>query len=219
MPAHPDLALHERLLRCAREPREAATLALAGVMTLAATRPSGYRSPIVGLSPGDWAALEARFFPGAGLALLPRDEAPRGEFDEFDDLVRLLAEHAAPQARDASTARWLAHAIATACTAANHLWQDLGLPGRGVLNQLMQEHFPALRRRNGADMKWKKFFYRCLCEQAEVLICKAPSCSACSDRALCFGAESGRVLLPPAIESVSGAQPPLAGGAGVRGVR
>lgn len=204
MPAHPDFALHERLLRCAREPYDVATLALAGVISLAATRPAGYRSPIAGLERDDWSALEARCFPGAGLALLPQDEAPRGEFDEFDDLVALLLAHARPDPGDAARVRWLAHAVATACTGANHLWQDLGLPERSVLNRLMQQHFGALKARNAGDMKWKKFFYRCLCEQAEVPICKSPSCAACSDQPLCFGVEPGAGLVPLAWEP----QPP-----------
>lgn len=199
MPAGPDLALHERLMRHACEPHSVATLTLAGVMALAATRPAGYRSPIVGLDDKDWAALEARCFPGAGLALLARDEAPRGEFDEFDDLVALLLDHAEAGPHDVLS-RWLAHAVATAATGANHLWQDLGLPDRSELNRLMQAHFGALKRRNAGDMKWKKFFYRCLCEQAEVLVCKSPSCAACSDQPLCFGVEQGAGLVPLAWE-------------------
>lgn len=40
-------------------------------------------------------------------------------------------------------------------------------------------------------MKWKKFFYRQLCEQAEVLICKSPNCAVCSDYSLCFAPTEG----------------------------
>jgi nitrogen fixation protein NifQ len=40
-------------------------------------------------------------------------------------------------------------------------------------------------------MKWKKFFYRQLCERAGVPICKSPHCAECCDRALCFGPEEG----------------------------
>ncbi len=39
-------------------------------------------------------------------------------------------------------------------------------------------------------MKWKKFFYRQYCEQAEVLICASPSCARCSDYPACFGPET-----------------------------
>jgi nitrogen fixation protein NifQ len=71
----------------------------------------------------------------------------------------------------------------------NHLWQDLGLPSRVELNTLIQTRFSALKEKNVGDMKWKKFFYRQLCEQAEVLICKSPSCAACCDYEACFGPE------------------------------
>ena len=135
MPAHPDLALHERLLRSARDPYEAATLALAGTMALAATRPAGYRSPIAGLDRDDWIALEARCFPGARLALLAQDETPRGEFDEFDDLVALLLAHADDAGRDPLLARWLAHAVATACTFFGNLDVDASAFDRNVVQR------------------------------------------------------------------------------------
>jgi nitrogen fixation protein NifQ len=44
-------------------------------------------------------------------------------------------------------------------------------------------------------MRWKKFFYRQLCEQADVLICKSPSCGVCCDYASCFGAEDRPALV------------------------
>ena len=77
---------------------------------------------------------------------------------------------------------------------ANHLWQDLGLPHRGDLSALLHRHFRPLAERNDQDMKWKKFFYRKLCEREGVLVCKAPNCAVCDDVGLCFGAESGEPL-------------------------
>ncbi|MCX7161517.1 MAG: nitrogen fixation protein NifQ [Rhodocyclales bacterium] len=47
-----------------------------------------------------------------------------------------------------------------------------------------------LPHKNSGDMKWKKFFYRQLCEAAGVLICKSPSCANCCDYSHCFGAET-----------------------------
>lgn len=111
---------------------------------------------------------------------------PRTREDEFEDVFKLLLEHAA--ARDASTRR-LAGAIAHACLGRNHLWQDLGLPGRQVLSSLMRENFPGLFHANRGNMRWKKFFYRELCRRAEIPICRAPSCAECSDIAVCFGPE------------------------------
>jgi nitrogen fixation protein NifQ len=73
--------------------------------------------------------------------------------------------------------------------ASDHLWQDMGLPARAVLNALLAEHFTPLYLKNVGDMKWKKFFYRQLCERAQVPICRSPSCSTCVDFTYCFGPE------------------------------
>ncbi|NMG46239.1 nitrogen fixation protein NifQ, partial [Aromatoleum toluvorans] len=91
------------------------------------------------------------------------------------------------------TTQTLAHALATACMGNNHLWQDLGLPHRRALSQLMEEQFTTLSRRNTGDMKWKKFLYKQLCEREEIFVCKSPSCGECSDYQACFGPEEGPI--------------------------
>jgi nitrogen fixation protein NifQ len=65
----------------------------------------------------------------------------------------------------------------------------MGLPSRDVLSQLMRAYFPVLYYKNSTNMKWKKFFYKQLCDRRDVPMCKAPSCGQCCDYALCFGAE------------------------------
>ena len=90
---------------------------------------------------------------------------------------------------------WLAAILARRCQRSNHLWQDLGLADRSELNTLFQRHFPALARLNRSDMKWKKFFYRQLCEREGIPVCKAPNCAVCADTGLCFGPESGEPLV------------------------
>lgn len=113
---------------------------------------------------------------------------PRSRGDEYEDVRALLAEHAAAQ--DAPTLR-LARMIALACLGENHLWQDLGLPSRQVLSSLMRENFPGLFLANSGNMRWKKFFYRQLCQRAGISICRSPSCAACSEMQVCFGPEEG----------------------------
>ncbi|HEY6898882.1 MAG TPA: nitrogen fixation protein NifQ, partial [Rhodocyclaceae bacterium] len=54
------------------------------------------------------------------------------------------------------------------------------------LSALMLRFFPALAAKNSGDMKWKKFFYRQLCEQTGLLMCKSPHCADCSDYRVCF---------------------------------
>ena len=108
------------------------------------------------------------------------------KYDEREDLLALLVEH---RARGKAGSLAVARAIAKAAMGGNHLWQDMGLPHRQALSVLLRDNFPSLVAKNANDMKWKKFFYRQLCERAGVPVCKAPHCAECGDHALCFGPE------------------------------
>lgn len=123
-------------------------------------------------------------------ALPPMIQARRAQRDdEVQDLRALLLEHAAPAHRGNPQCAAVAEWVAVACLGDNHLWQDLQLPSRAELSALMRHWFPGLVARNRADMKWKKFLYKQLCEREELFICKAPSCAECCDHARCFGPE------------------------------
>lgn len=76
--------------------------------------------------------------------------------------------------------------------------------GCADLSTLLRRHFAPLAARNSGDMKWKKFFYRELCQRDGVLVCKAPNCAVCDDAALCFAPEDG--------EPLARLQPPRAAG-------
>ena len=73
----------------------------------------------------------------------------------------------------------------------NHLWEDLGLRDRSELSRLLMRHFAPLARDNTRNMRWKRFFYRKLCEDDGVVMCSTPVCAQCGDFAECFGDESG----------------------------
>ncbi|CAB4243359.1 protein of unknown function [Methylacidimicrobium sp. AP8] len=105
--------------------------------------------------------------------------------EDFWDLASLLTA----SGDGSEETRWVAHAIAAGCLADDHLWRDLGLPDRRALTRLLERYFRPLRERNVGEMRWKKFFYKELCEQAGFRACKAPSCGECSDYAMCFGKE------------------------------
>lgn len=123
-------------------------------------------------------------------ALPPLIQARRAQRDdEVQDLRALLLEHAVPAHRGSAECIAVAEWVAVACLGDNHLWQDLQLASRAELSALMRHWFPALVARNHADMKWKKFLYKQLCEREELFICKAPSCAVCCDQARCFGPE------------------------------
>jgi nitrogen fixation protein NifQ len=160
---------------------------LAGI----AHTPSGeVRAAFIGaVGAGTWQLLCAAH----GVAAAAADIPPRNDFEEFDELRALLADHRTPAADAAGP--WVADAIAAGCAGDNHLWQDLGLASRAELSAIMQSFFGPLAAKNSGDMKWKKFFYLQLCEQAEIRACRAPSCAVCCDYARCFGAEDGIALV------------------------
>ncbi len=85
----------------------------------------------------------------------------------------------------------LAAVVARRAMRPDHLWQDLGLFDRSDLNRLLSRHFPTLHAGNTANMRWKKYFYRKLCEAEGFSLCTAPSCAQCADFRDCFGAEDG----------------------------
>lgn len=142
----------------------------------------GARPLIRGLAPESFAALCAVCMPGCGL----QNGDCEPVFDEFGETFELLLDYAMP--RDQMSI-WLAAAIATAAQRDNHLWQDMGLPSRRELSAILNQRFPALAALNVGDMKWKKFFYRQLCQRAGVPICKSPHCADCVDRRICFAPE------------------------------
>ena len=107
--------------------------------------------------------------------------------DEWQDLVDLLLSHRLQQ--DESEI-WLAHIVAAACMGSEHLWRDLGMQTREQLRQLLTDNFPELVRRNDKDMRWKKFFYKQLCEQEGGYVCRSPTCEQCPTYHDCFGDES-----------------------------
>ena len=180
------------LLTCAHAPENLATLAVAGVIGSAWESRGVEVLPLIGIDADVTRRLLERYFPGAPALLgISWDAfaAVGSDFsrdDEIEDLLQLLLDH---RTRDDEETRWVAHAVATACMGENHLWQDMGLPSRTVLSKLLERYFTALFRKNTGDMKWKKFFYKQLCDRAELFICKSPSCGICIDYQRCFGPE------------------------------
>ncbi|TDV15728.1 nitrogen fixation protein NifQ [Paraburkholderia caballeronis] len=186
---------HATLMRHAVSADSPTVLALAGVLSAAFDEDGVRVLPIRGLDARASRWLLAHWFPGADAALSlawdgPVEAARRGSrYDEVEDLVTLFIEHADPRAGTRDEVACVAHALACACLGENHLWQDLRLPSRRELSALLGYWFPRLAAKNVHDMKWKKFFYKQLCEREGLFVCKAPSCGVCADYARCFGPE------------------------------
>lgn len=187
-------------LTAARGSADPATLAFAGVISRGLQ--TGRRPLIRGIDETRFRSLADTYAPGLDCRNNQDERNENGEapaphrfaideVNEFDELVDLLLEHRARPTQPGEDPGWLACVIATAAMGDNHLWQDLGLPSRDVLSRLLRENFPTLAALNTRDMKWKKFFYRQLCERAGLMICKSPNCAECCDFRACFGPEEG----------------------------
>jgi nitrogen fixation protein NifQ len=177
------LALHAHLMRHAvGTPNDEFLAHLLAGRALA----DGILPADLGLGALRFGALVARHFPALAWPPQPSHGPDPTIQPEFDDLVRFIGEHADPAVLGAAE---VAVILATGCMGADHLWQDLGLPSRRELSQLIALNFPALAAANSRDMKWKKFLYRELCQREGIYVCTSPSCEACRDFALCFGPE------------------------------
>lgn len=171
--------------------------ALACVLSVARDEAQSGRATLaeaLGLAPRELVRLVNLSFPAVPLhffGLDPTGGAP--EYDEEEELLHaLLLENAD---RSLANSPYFARIVARRAMRDDHLWQDLGLFGRGELTRLLNRHFPALASGNSHHMKWKKYFYRKLCESEGFTLCTAPSCRECGEFDLCFGEESGESRL------------------------
>jgi nitrogen fixation protein NifQ len=196
---------HDLLLNACHDQADPVALALAGVLAAAARGAIKPPNPALGLDGARFQTLLTRYFPALDQQICAEHCAgchPWGSnpsSDEFDDLVALLMAHST---YDGEEAEWLAHAIASACMGDGHLYHDMGLPNRQALSDLLSQHFTSLYEKNVGNMKWKKFFYKQLCDQAEVKVCQAPSCQVCVDFHVCFGPEDDS--FPPSLIALAG---------------
>lgn len=190
-----EILSYEWLMTHAKNPADPLAQAFAGVIQSSRRNPCLGTPDMLGLPEEQFASLMENYFPCAlqnAASRLPHGpdvpgcEAMRGE--EFGDLLDLLLAH---RTRPDKESEWLAFAIATACMGNDHLYQDMGLPNRQILSELLSEYFTSLFVRNSGNMKWKKFFYKQLCDRSGVNACRAPSCQVCADYLKCFGPEEG----------------------------
>lgn len=84
---------------------------------------------------------------------------------------------------------WLARIIVRRSMCPDHLWCNLGVRSRKELSQTLFTHFRALAEQNVRDMRWKKFFYREMCQMEGIFICKSPVCDTCPDFSECFSTD------------------------------
>lgn len=143
----------------------------------------------VGLSSDELAELLEHEFPS--VRIKGDDLLPGSKRDDNDEVTMVRDLLLARRSTEGDTSRWLAAMIARRVMEPNHLWADLGLRDRGELSRLLNRHFAPLARRNVNNMRWKRFFYRTLCEDEGLILCMTPVCTECKDFNHCFGDEGG----------------------------
>ncbi|OSI22299.1 nitrogen fixation protein NifQ [Bradyrhizobium canariense] len=142
-----------------------------------------------GLTNQELNALLVQYFPSTPVRSYTwRDQSALPAPDETVMVRDLLL---AQRSTRGEVGGWLATMIARRAMEPNHLWEDLGLRKRDELSRVLMRHFGPLAARNTKNMRWKRFFYRMLCEDDGLVMCTTPVCTECNDFDLCFGEESG----------------------------
>jgi nitrogen fixation protein NifQ len=185
----PAIVYAHLMARAAGDPFDAHVLA--SNVALAQSLAQDAQGAGLGLSAQELRFMIDAVFPGSGLHIGPILFSGEDVIEEADLRALLLTG----RAKGTRLEEWMAAVVARACQRPNHLWQDLGLRNRGELSLLLKRHFPGIALLNVRDMKWKKFFYRQLCQVENVPICKSPVCDSCTDFAHCFGSEEANPLL------------------------
>jgi nitrogen fixation protein NifQ len=183
-----DAGLYDRLMGAggAMDPRDRHVLA--SVIALAAAEGTQPLTQGLGLDGASLGRLLDAAFPGAVAAgeLAPLDADAGPDAIEEPDYRQLLLDG---RAQGSEIEEWLANIIARRSLQPEHLWESLGLRHRSELTEMLYRHFPAVASRNTRGMRWKKFFYREMCQAEGVYVCKSPVCDVCPDFGECFGAE------------------------------
>ncbi|WP_063203450.1 nitrogen fixation protein NifQ [Bradyrhizobium sp. AT1] len=159
----------------------------------AAAMDGGSFAERAGLAEQELNELLAECFPSAQVRAVAWISRSDTMGDDETMMVRdlLLAQRSS----EGEVGRWLAAMVARRAMEPNHLWEDLGLRERAELSRLLMRHFAPLAARNTRNMRWKRFFYRMLCEDDGFVMCTTPVCTQCNDFDLCFGEESGETRM------------------------
>ncbi|WP_448044896.1 nitrogen fixation protein NifQ [Bradyrhizobium liaoningense] len=161
---------------------------LASVLA-AAVMDGGPIAERVGLPERDLDALLAQCFPSVPARAFAWIGGGDASVDDETAMVRDLLR--AQRSTEGDVGHWLAAMVARRAMEPKHLWEDLGLRERPELSRLLTRHFAPLAARNTRNMRWKRFFYRMLCEDDGFVMCTTPVCTQCNDFDLCFGEENG----------------------------
>jgi len=164
----------------------------AGVITLAAAEPYDLTRAL-GLDRAQLTRLLDYFFPTVFLdnLLYLSAHATALTPEVNGDVQAILRSHVPADAngRPLETSSWLAAILAARAAHPGHLWVAMGLFERPELTAAIRRHLPTLAEANSQNMRWKRYFFKTVCDLNGGTMCKSPNCGACSDYALCFAPE------------------------------
>lgn len=157
------------------------------LLTVAGREPHDTATAL-GLEKNEFAALQQHFFPAwdpaSGLSWITPTTEP---FPEINTDVRaLLLSYALPDDASSPVSYWLAKILAARAALPGHLWIAMGLFERPQLSAAIRCHLPSVFAANNKNMRWKRFFFKQICDLNGGTLCKTPNCGECSDYALCF---------------------------------
>jgi nitrogen fixation protein NifQ len=163
---------------------------LASVLAAAMTE-TGSAAERSGLDADDLVMLVTQVFPHISVLFAVLAGAASGDEVEDEEAAMVRDLLLAHRSSSGDIGRWLAAMVARRAMEPNHLWEDLGLRDRSELTRLLNRHFAPLALGNTKNMRWKRYFYRKLCEDDGMVMCSTPVCARCGDFNECFGDESG----------------------------
>lgn len=161
---------------------------LASILAVS-TMDSGPLPENAGLSGAELVALLEQYFPT--VEIKADKQLLRFNCDKGEEVAMICDLLLSQRSTEGNIGAWLAAMVARRATEPKHLWEDLGLRDRAELSRLLAHHFAPLAARNINNMRWKRFFYRTLCENDGLVICTTPVCTQCNEFNVCFGAEDG----------------------------
>jgi nitrogen fixation protein NifQ len=165
---------------------------LASILAAAAME-DGAVAERAGLANDDLIKLIEQQFPAA--TEVAESWCAHAEKPEDDETAMVRDLLLANRSSDSDISRWLSAMVARRAMEPNHLWEDLGLRDREELTRLLDRHFAPIACKNTKNMKWKRFFYRSMCEDDGFVMCSTPVCTQCADFHRCYGDESGESRL------------------------
>lgn len=132
----------------------------------------------LGLASTELDLLLKHYFPHCTWQPKKRSPGPEAPPAINRELRQLLRSYLSP-APYPQPASWLADILVARAAHPGHLWVAMGLFERPQLSAAIGRHLPLLLSANVAKMRWKRFFFKQLCEMSGHLLCKSPVCGDC----------------------------------------